>query len=132
MSFLSLGLGLGDVLVGDRGPPSGLLDLLGVVFIGRYQQRPLHLFGGAGLVSLTAGFVICVYLTIEKIGGAAIGNRPLLALGVLLILAGIQLFTLGLLGEMIAATRQDVLGARTSAQIVERTVERGREDGPAG
>lgn len=106
----------------------GLLDLLGVVFIGRYQYRPLHLFGGAGLISLFLGLVICAVLTVEKIGGAAIGNRPLLVLGVLLVLAGIQLFTLGLVGEMITATRQDVLGRRTSAQFVERTVD-GPEDG---
>ena len=51
--------------------------------------------------------------------------RPLLVLGVLLILAGIQLFTLGLVGEMIAATRQDVRREMTTAQLVERVV-----DGP--
>jgi glycosyltransferase involved in cell wall biosynthesis len=100
----------------------GLLDLFGVLFIGRYQYRPLHLFGGAGLASLTVGLLLCVYLTLEKISGEAIGNRPLLVLGVLLIIAGIQLFTLGLVGEMIAATRQDVRGAASSAQLVERTV----------
>jgi glycosyltransferase involved in cell wall biosynthesis len=108
----------------------GLLDLLGVVFIGRYQYRPLHLFGGAGLISLFAGVLVCAYLTIEKLSGAAIGNRPLLVLGVLLIIAGIQLFTLGLVGEMITATRQDVVGARASTQIIERTVE-GPDDAPA-
>ena len=67
----------------------------------------------------------------EKIGGAAIGNRPLLVLGVLLVLAGIQLFTLGLVGEMITATRQDVLGRRTSAQFVERTVDGPEDAAPA-
>jgi glycosyltransferase involved in cell wall biosynthesis len=105
----------------------GLLDLLGVLFIGRYQYRPLHLFGGAGLVSLLVGLLLCAYLTVEKLSGEAIGGRPLLVLGVLLILAGIQLFTLGLVGEMIAATRQDVRGGNTTAQLVERTV-----DGPEG
>lgn len=109
----------------------GLLDLLGVVFIGRYQYRPLHLFGGAGLVSLFVGLVVCTILTVEKIGGAAIGNRPLLVLGVLLVLAGIQLFTLGLVGEMITATRQDVLGRRTSTQFIERTVDGPAEGAPA-
>ena len=88
----------------------GLLDLFGVLFIGRYQYRPLHLFGGAGLFSLFVGFILCAYLTVDKLSGAAIGNRPLLVLGVLLIIAGIQLFTLGLVGEMITATRQDVVG----------------------
>jgi glycosyltransferase involved in cell wall biosynthesis len=103
----------------------GLLDLFGVLFIGRYQYRPLHLFGGAGLLSLLVGLALCVYLTLEKLSGEAIGDRPLLVLGVLLILAGIQLFTLGLLGEMIAATRQDLRGGDASAQLVERRI-----DGP--
>jgi glycosyltransferase involved in cell wall biosynthesis len=105
----------------------GVLDLVGVLFIGRYQHRPLHFFGGMGLVSLVLGFLVCAYLTVIKLSGAAIGDRPLLSLGVLLILAGIQLITLGLVGEMITATRQDVLGARTTAQLVDRIV-----DGPAG
>jgi glycosyltransferase involved in cell wall biosynthesis len=105
----------------------GLLDLFSVLFIGRYQYRPLHLFGGAGLIALFVGLLLCAYLTIEKLTGEAIGDRPLLMLGVLLILGGIQLFTLGLVGEMITATRQDVLGSRSSAQTIERVV-----DGPEG
>src|SRR3954469_2931237 len=107
----------------------GILDLFGVLFIGRYQYRPLHLFGGAGLLAFFVGLLVCAYLTVVKLSGQSIGSRPLLALGVLLIIAGIQLFTLGLVGEMITATRQDLLGTRTSAQIVERTVER---DEPSG
>jgi glycosyltransferase involved in cell wall biosynthesis len=100
----------------------GLLDLFTVVFLGRYQHRPLHLFGGAGLAAIALGFVICVYLTIVKIGGEAIGRRPLLLLGVLLIVVGVQLLTLGLLGEMVAATRQDVRGGSGGEQLVERVV----------
>lgn len=100
----------------------GLLDLLTVLFMGRYQHRPLHLFGGAGLLAMAAGVVICAYLTVIKIGGAAIGTRPLLLLGVLLIVVGIQLLTLGLLSEMVAATRQDVRGTRGGEQLVERIV----------
>jgi hypothetical protein len=93
-----------------------------VLFIGRYQHRPLHLFGGAGLAAMFVGTIICAYLTVIKIGGAAIGTRPLLLLGVLLIVVGVQLLTLGLLGEMVAATRQDVLGTRGGDQLVERVV----------
>ena len=100
----------------------GLLDLFTVLFMGRYQHRPLHLFGGAGLLAMAVGVVICTYLTIIKIGGEAIGRRPLLLLGVLLIVVGVQLLTLGLLGEMIAATRQDVRGTRGGDQLVERVV----------
>jgi glycosyltransferase involved in cell wall biosynthesis len=109
----------------------GLLDLLGVYFIGRYQYRPLHLFGGTGLVSLFIGLALCAYLTVEKLTGEAIGGRPLLVLGVLLTLAGIQLFTLGLLGEMITATRQEVRSGGTTSQLVERTID-GHDDAPSG
>ena len=95
------------------------LDLITVAFIGRYQHRPLHLFGGLGLILLTAGVGICIYLTIDKIGGAAIGQRPLLFLGVLLIVVGIQLGTVGLLGQMLTLTRREIGGA-TDEALVER------------
>jgi hypothetical protein len=100
------------------------------LFLGRYGYRPLHLFGGFGLILFVVGLLICVYLTIEKIAGEAIGDRPLLMLGVLLVIAGIQLFTLGLVGEMIAATRQDVRPA--TAQLVEREVDRVEDPQPPG
>ncbi len=53
----------------------GLLDLFSVLFIGRYQYRPLHLFGGAGLISLFLGLLVCVYLTVVKLTGRA-DRRP--------------------------------------------------------
>jgi glycosyltransferase involved in cell wall biosynthesis len=106
----------------------GVLDLFGVLFLGRYGYRPLHLFGGVGLILFLVGLLVCVYLTIEKISGEAIGDRPLLMLGVLLVIAGIQLFTLGLVGEMIAATRQDVRPA--TAQLVEREIDRAEDPQP--
>src|SRR5881275_347461 len=70
----------------------GFLDLLTVSFIGRYGHRPLHLFGGLGLVLGLGGTGILIYLTGVKIAGGAIGKRPLLILGVLLVVVGIQLF----------------------------------------
>jgi len=79
----------------------GLLDLITVLFITRYNRRPLHLFGAIGLVFLAAGFGIDLYLAILWMGGATLSNRPLLLLGVLLMLLGIQVLTTGLLGEMI-------------------------------
>lgn len=85
----------------------GMLDLLAVVFMGRYGNRPLHLFGGIGICFLLAGLAIGIYLTIEKITGDAIGDRPLLLLGVLLIVIGIQLFTFGLLAQMVVAMRNE-------------------------
>jgi glycosyltransferase involved in cell wall biosynthesis len=79
----------------------GLLDLITVLFITRYTRRPLHLFGAIGLLFLGAGFSINLYLAILWMGGAPLSNRPLLLLGVLLMLLGIQVLTTGLLGEMI-------------------------------
>jgi glycosyltransferase involved in cell wall biosynthesis len=79
----------------------GLLDLITVLFLTRYNRRPLHLFGSVGLVFLAAGFGIDLYLAIRWMGGATLSNRPLLLLGVLLMLLGIQVLTTGLLGEMI-------------------------------
>jgi glycosyltransferase involved in cell wall biosynthesis len=79
----------------------GLLDLITVLFITRYTRRPLHLFGAVGLVFLAAGFGINLYLAILWLGGSTLSQRPLLLLGVLLMLLGIQVLTTGLLGEMI-------------------------------
>ncbi len=85
----------------------GTFDLLTVVFLDRYGNRPLHLFGGLGVLLLSIGFAIGVYLTIERLFGESIGDRPLLLLAVLLIVVGIQLFTFGLLAQMIVAMRHE-------------------------
>jgi glycosyltransferase involved in cell wall biosynthesis len=79
----------------------GFLDLLTISFIGRYRHRPMHLFGGLGVLSAFVGFAICAYLAVLWILGEGIGNRPLLLLGVLLIVVGIQFLTIGLVSEMI-------------------------------
>ena len=85
----------------------GFLDLLTVSFMGRYRHRPLHLFGGLGLLLGGAGVVLLVYLTIVKLTGQAIGQRPLLTLGVLLVVVGMQFFTLGLISEMITSHHEE-------------------------
>jgi glycosyltransferase involved in cell wall biosynthesis len=79
----------------------GLLDLITVLFITKYTRRPLHLFGVFGLLFLGVGFGINTYLAILWFQGEALGNRPLLLLGVLLMLLGFQTLTTGLIGEMI-------------------------------
>ena len=89
----------------------GFLDLLTVTFMGRYRHRPLHLFGGLGLVLSTIGGAILVYLTIVKIGGEAIGRRPLLLLGVLLVVVGIQFLSLGLLSELVTSQHRERMRA---------------------
>jgi len=66
----------------------------------------MHFFGAVGLVFSLVGFGICVYLTVLWLLGEAIGHRPLLTLGVLLIILGIQSICTGLIGEMITHGRQ--------------------------
>lgn len=79
----------------------GLLDLLTVLFITKYTRRPLHLFGAVGLIFLGLGLSINVYLAVLWFLGQTLSNRPLLLLGMLLMLMGIQVLTTGLLGEML-------------------------------
>jgi glycosyltransferase involved in cell wall biosynthesis len=96
----------------------GLFDLLSVTFMGRYRHRPLHLFGGLGLLMGTIGTLILAYLTVIKIGGAGIGHRPLLTLGVLFVVVGIQLVSLGLLSELITSQHEERMDERARADLV--------------
>ena len=81
------------------------LDLITVWFLGGYSTRPIHVFGTLGLISAAGGFVIGLYLTFLKLGlGQSIGTRPMLQLAVLLVVIGVQLITMGLLGEMMTRT----------------------------
>jgi glycosyltransferase involved in cell wall biosynthesis len=80
--------------------PRGFFDLFTVVFILRFLKRPLHFFGFLGLIFFFFGLIINLYLTFIWFKGQAIGHRPLLILGMLLIVVGIQFISTGLLGEM--------------------------------
>jgi glycosyltransferase involved in cell wall biosynthesis len=81
----------------------GFLDLLTVVFLTHYRQRPMHLFGIPGLIALFLGIGIGIELTFERLVlDMSIGTRPLLMLCVLLVVIGTQFFGLGLLGEFLA------------------------------
>ncbi len=101
----------------------GFLDLLTVTFLGRYRHRPLHLFGGLGLALLGGGLAVLAYLTVIKAGGAAIGGRPLLTLGVLLVVVGMQFLSLGLLTELITTHNEERRGERERAgQVVDEVL----------
>jgi dolichol-phosphate mannosyltransferase len=97
----------------------GFLDLLTVTFMGRYRHRPLHLFGGLGLLLGAVGTIVLAYLTVLKISGEAIGHRPLLTLGVLLVVVGVQLVSLGLVSELVASHHEERSGSRALDQHVD-------------
>jgi glycosyltransferase involved in cell wall biosynthesis len=78
-----------------------LLDPINVILLTKYARKPAHFFGNLGLLFLMAGAALCLYLTVVWFQGSAIGNRPLLFLGILFIIIGIQLISMGFLGEII-------------------------------
>jgi glycosyltransferase involved in cell wall biosynthesis len=82
-----------------RGP----LDLFTIMFLISFQKRPLHLFGPVGVLVGSIGLMVNGYLAVLWIQGETIGSRPLLMLGTLMMIVGIQILVFGLLGEMIAA-----------------------------
>ena len=79
-------------------------DLILMLFFQKYFQRPIHLFGGIGLISFLLGSLISFYLLILKILGEDIWGRPIMILGFILILGGIQLITTGIIAEIIVRT----------------------------
>lgn len=88
-------------------------DLLLMVFFQKYFRRPIHLFGPLGFVTLFAGIVINLYLLVVKIMGHDIWGRPLLLLGFLLVLAGIQFLTFGLIAELMMRTYYESQNKKT-------------------
>lgn len=83
----------------------GMADLVTVRFLLSYENRPSHFFGGVGAFVFMAGLVVLGYLTVLKLTGAAIGDRPLLIAGVLMTMVGLQLTLFGLLAELIVQAR---------------------------
>ena len=80
-------------------------DMMLLLFIRKYFQRPIHLFGILGVLLIILGIFINIYLLIVKCGfGQDIGTRPLLIFGMMFILAGIQLFTIGIVMELLIRT----------------------------
>lgn len=103
-----------------HGGVSQFLDLLSVFFLTEFTQKPLRFFGFFGLASFSAGGGICVYLAIQRLFmGVPLADKPMLLLGVLLIVLGVLLLSIGLIGEMIIFTK----GKVGSEEIVERVVD---------
>jgi glycosyltransferase involved in cell wall biosynthesis len=79
----------------------GFIDLITVIFTTRYIKRPMHFFGFFGAAAFLAGIIVNGYLTYLWATGGYLSNRPMLFLGILLIIVGVQFFSVGLLGEML-------------------------------
>lgn len=88
-----------------------LMDLLTILFMKKFLTRPMHVFGLWGLISMLSGGAIAIYLTFVKLAfHQDIGDRPLLILAVLLLVAGVQLFCFGLLAELLMRTYHESQG----------------------
>ena len=88
-----------------------VMDLVTVFFMKKFLTRPMHVFGLFGLLSFGVGLFLGLYLTILKLGFEQnIGDRPLLILAVVLLLAGVQLFSFGLLAEVLMRTYHESQG----------------------
>ncbi len=88
-----------------------VLDLATVKFLSSYATRPIHVFGVVGLLSTFLGFVIMSWLGFERIYlGRPIGDRPMVLLGILLTIMGLQFVTMGLLGEILVRTYHESQG----------------------
>jgi glycosyltransferase involved in cell wall biosynthesis len=113
----------------------GFLDLLSVTFLTRFAARPMHFFGSIGTLCFAFGFAISLWLSIDKIVfGNPLSDRPLLLLGALLILFGAQMFTTGLLGEMVIQPRMEETDSYEVAARLDpaETPADVRADAPAG
>jgi glycosyltransferase involved in cell wall biosynthesis len=90
-----------------------MADLITMVFFRKYIQRPMHLFGAIGFISFGLGLLINLYLLVLKIMGQDIGGKPLLILGLMLLLGGIQLITIGILAEISVRTYFEAQNKKT-------------------
>jgi glycosyltransferase involved in cell wall biosynthesis len=81
-----------------------IADLILMLFFQKYFQRPIHIFGTLGLFTFTGGVLINIYLLVLKLMGEDIWGRPLLLVGLILLLGGVQLITTGIVAEIIVRT----------------------------
>lgn len=97
---------------------NGFFDLFTVMFTTRFSNRPLHLFGLFGILSIFIGFLVTIYLSFLKyFEGQPLSDRPLFIVGILFIIVGVQLFSLGLIAEMI--TKNNIKNEKI---LIEKTI----------
>jgi hypothetical protein len=110
--------------------------LITVKFLTTYTARPFHLIGGIGVVSGLIGAGLLLWMTVEKLLGHGIGQRPALLIGVLLVVVGVQLTTVGLLAELFVALgrgrRVDPVVVRPEEAVIDVTPPPAGTDPTAG
>lgn len=85
---------------------NGFLDLVSIIFINKYLQRPMHFFGGLGTLFFIAGALITTYLVVMRVlFNEYLSGRPLFILAIFMVVLGVQLFSTGLLAEMMTRNR---------------------------
>jgi glycosyltransferase involved in cell wall biosynthesis len=96
-----------------------IIDLLNVFFLVKFTKKPLRFFGLAGTAILTPGLILTLYLVMGRLFGSfALSERPLFLLGILLIVLGIQIFAIGLVGEIIIFTHAREIKEYTIEEII--------------
>ena len=106
----------------------GALDLTSVYLLDRYMSRPLHLFGVLGLLIALFGLIFGSYLVAERtFFGTPLGERPVILIPVVAVLVGLQLFMLGVLGEMVTRIAQE--SANSRQVLVEDTTQNLQREG---
>jgi len=86
---------------------NGIFDLLTIVFLSRRRTSPLHFFGRVGMLSLIVGSLICLYFLVVWLRGQGLHLRPLMLLGIAFLLVAMQFLSLGLLAELLVASRDE-------------------------
>lgn len=88
---------------------NGFLDLMSITFVGKFGKRPMHFFGTLGIMSFVLGFLILLFLTLQKFYSEEYGiaGRPLFFLGILTVIVGVQLFVTGFLAELVVRNGAD-------------------------
>ena len=107
--------------------PKGFFDLFTVLFLTKYLKRPLHVFGTIGAAVASIGILIGLYLAVLWVVKGGVGFRPLLMLSVLMIILGIQFFSLGLLGELVIGLISRLERRITPQKASEHTPDKAKE-----
>lgn len=98
-------------------------DMFTIIFLSKYARRPMHFFGLVGGILFLSGLLTLVYLTLVKIGGESIGGRPLLFLGMLLVISGLQVFFTGFLADFILNMNQQLPTSKDEKTLIKYSSE---------